>query len=90
MPPSSEDFIHRTTMLYHDDIIRIIYYNLIAIGMIAGVGFFLDLIRCLRLKSKKTLNNDEGKFTTFANGSVCGSEIIFASKRASRKSAHHS
>lgn len=45
--------LHKTSMLFEHDILLIIYYNLIAIGVIAGIGVFLDLFRCFKFGSRR-------------------------------------
>ena len=47
-----------TTMLFEQDIVKIIYYNLIAIGVIAGVGVVLDVIKILRKTRQKSYGSD--------------------------------
>ena len=49
-------------MLFEHDILLIIYYNLIAIGVVAGIGVFLDIFRCFRFgrkKRKKRLDSND-------------------------------
>ncbi|XP_028394000.1 uncharacterized protein LOC114518237 isoform X2 [Dendronephthya gigantea] len=57
-----KDSLHKTSMLFEHDILLIIYYNLIAIGVIAGIGVFLDLFRCLKFgnrRKKRGLDSDD-------------------------------
>ena len=60
---NNQDLHARTSMLFEHDILLIIYYNLLAIGVIAGIGMFLDLTRCFRYehKRRKKSGDKEGK-----------------------------
>lgn len=60
----------RTTMLFHEDIVNIVYYNSIAIGVITGIGFILDILRYFREKSSedKSNSNDETEMRRLDGG----------------------
>jgi hypothetical protein len=60
----NQDLVHRTSMLFEHDILLIIYYNLLAIAVIGGIGVFLDLLRCFRAeKKKKRLDSNDREGT---------------------------
>ena len=51
-------------MLFHQDIVDIIFYNMLGIGVIAGMGIFVDILRYLRRRSERSYTN-EGKYFGF-------------------------
>ena len=70
----NQDSLHRTSMLFEHDILLIIYYNLLAIGVIAGIGIFFDLFRCFRLgnkRRKKRLDSNDREGTAKNIEIVC-------------------
>ena len=60
VPPQEPEGAIRTTMLFDQDILQIIYYNLIAIGVIAGIGIFLDIVKFLRIQHQRRGSRAEG------------------------------
>ena len=53
MLANKHDSHYKTSMLFDKDILMIIYYNLLAIAVIAGIGILLDLLRCFRYGHKR-------------------------------------
>ena len=52
-------------MLFHQDIVNIILYNMFGIGVIAGMGILMDIVRYLKRRSERTLHTNEGKYFGF-------------------------